>query len=101
MGQRAIRSWISRHSYHSAGQIVKNKKLDHRVIALCESVRQDRNRRFIHATLSTAPGFNRLCVNCIALTEPCPLTNLVFVIAGQAFVKIILGLQALAPENVR
>src|SRR5438105_9424060 len=32
MGQRAIRSWISRHSYHSAGQIVKNKKLDHRVI---------------------------------------------------------------------
>jgi Transposase DDE domain len=33
MGQRAIRSWISRHSYHSAGQIVKNKKLDHRVVA--------------------------------------------------------------------
>ena len=31
MGQRVIRSWISRHSYHSAGQIVKNKKLDHRV----------------------------------------------------------------------
>ena len=31
MGQRAIRSWISRHSYHSAEQIVKNKKLDHRV----------------------------------------------------------------------
>jgi hypothetical protein len=31
MGQRAIRSWISRHSYHSAEQTVKNKKLDHRV----------------------------------------------------------------------
>jgi hypothetical protein len=31
MGQRAIPSWISRHSYHSAEQIVKNKKLDHRV----------------------------------------------------------------------
>jgi putative tryptophan/tyrosine transport system substrate-binding protein len=31
MGQRVIRSWISRHSYHSAGQNVKNKKLDHRV----------------------------------------------------------------------
>src|SRR5712691_92944 len=34
MGQRAIRSWISRHSYPSAGQIVKNKKLDHRDIGL-------------------------------------------------------------------
>ena len=31
MGQRAIRSWTSRHSYHSAEQIVKNKKLEHRV----------------------------------------------------------------------
>jgi hypothetical protein len=31
MGQRAILSWISRHSYHSAEQTVKNKKLDHRV----------------------------------------------------------------------
>src|SRR6266851_9660244 len=31
MGQRAIPSWISRHSYHSAEQTVKNKKLDHRV----------------------------------------------------------------------
>src|SRR2546428_14018059 len=32
MGQRAIPSWISRHSYLSAAQTVKNKKLDHRVI---------------------------------------------------------------------
>jgi len=31
MGQRAIRNWIRRHSYHSAEQAVKNKKLDHRV----------------------------------------------------------------------
>jgi len=31
MGQRAIRNWISRHSYHSAEQTVKNKKLDHRM----------------------------------------------------------------------
>ena len=31
MGQRAIPSWISRHSYLSAAQTVKNKKLDHRV----------------------------------------------------------------------
>jgi len=31
MGQCAIPSWISRHSYHSAEQTVKNKKLDHRV----------------------------------------------------------------------
>jgi uncharacterized protein (DUF433 family) len=31
MGQRAIRNWISRYSYHSAEQTVKNKKLDHRV----------------------------------------------------------------------
>src|SRR5919198_1113723 len=38
MGQRAIRSWISRHSYHSAGQIVKNKKLDHRVYTSSVSV---------------------------------------------------------------
>jgi hypothetical protein len=34
MGQRAIPSWISRHSYHSAEQTVKNKKLDHRVIRI-------------------------------------------------------------------
>src|SRR5712691_5362487 len=32
MGQRAIPSWINRHSYHSAEQTVKNKKLDHRVL---------------------------------------------------------------------
>jgi hypothetical protein len=31
MGQRAIPSWVNRHSYHSAEQTVKNKKLDHRV----------------------------------------------------------------------
>jgi insertion element IS1 protein InsB len=36
MGQRAIPSWINRHSYHSAEQTVKNKKLDHRVKALLE-----------------------------------------------------------------
>src|SRR5215831_40770 len=30
MGQRAIRNWISRHSYHSAEQTV-HKKRDHRV----------------------------------------------------------------------
>src|SRR2546426_5300795 len=34
MGQRAIRSWINRHSYHSPEQNVKDKKLDHRVIGL-------------------------------------------------------------------
>jgi ABC-type branched-subunit amino acid transport system permease subunit len=34
MGQRAIRSWISRHSYHLAGQIIKHKKLEHRVSTL-------------------------------------------------------------------
>jgi len=34
MGQRAIPSWISRHSYLSAAQTVKNKKLDHRVKAV-------------------------------------------------------------------
>ena len=33
MGQRAIRSWINRHSYHSVALTVKNKKLDHRVLA--------------------------------------------------------------------
>jgi hypothetical protein len=27
-------SWISRYSYHSAEQTVKNKKLDHRVITI-------------------------------------------------------------------
>src|SRR5215813_10194751 len=27
-GKRAVWSWIGRHSYHSAGQNVKNKKLD-------------------------------------------------------------------------
>jgi hypothetical protein len=31
MGQCAIPSWINRHSYHSAEQTVKIKKLDHRV----------------------------------------------------------------------
>src|SRR5882724_9186723 len=36
MGQRAIRSWISRHSYHSAEQTVKNKKLEDRVVGLGE-----------------------------------------------------------------
>jgi len=32
MGQRAIRSLISRHSYHAAEQIVKNKKPDFSVV---------------------------------------------------------------------
>jgi hypothetical protein len=40
MGQRVIRSWISRHSYHSAGQNVKNKKLDHRVKVTQARLRQ-------------------------------------------------------------
>src|SRR5262249_30303903 len=31
MGQRAIRNWISRHSYHSVEPTVKNKKLQNRV----------------------------------------------------------------------
>jgi len=31
MGQRAIRNWISRHSYHSVKPTVKNKKLQNRV----------------------------------------------------------------------
>jgi hypothetical protein len=40
MGQRAIRNWISRHSYHSAEQTVKNKKLDHRVVKFESDDRQ-------------------------------------------------------------
>jgi hypothetical protein len=36
MGQRAIPSGISRHSYHPAEQTVKNKKLDYRVIGKYE-----------------------------------------------------------------
>ncbi len=36
MGQRAIPIWISRHSYLSAAQTVKNKKLDHRVNNIVE-----------------------------------------------------------------
>src|SRR6516165_12066914 len=34
MGQRAIRNWISRHSYHSVKPTVKNKKLQNRVPVL-------------------------------------------------------------------
>jgi DNA-binding winged helix-turn-helix (wHTH) protein/tetratricopeptide (TPR) repeat protein len=36
MGQRAIPSWVNRHSYHSAEQTVKNKKLDHRDLSSFE-----------------------------------------------------------------
>jgi len=41
MGQCAIPSWISRHSYHSAEQTVKNKKLDHRVYTKPKGVSPD------------------------------------------------------------
>jgi len=34
MGQRAIPSRISRHSYHPGEQTVKNKNLDYRVIGI-------------------------------------------------------------------
>src|ERR671914_2706014 len=44
MGQRAIRNWISRHSYHSAEQTVKNKKLDHRVLSNLEATREKLER---------------------------------------------------------
>ena len=43
MGQRAISSWIGRHSYHSAEQTVKNKKLDHRVT----DIREDKTTLFL------------------------------------------------------
>ena len=37
MGQRAIRNWISRHSYHSVKPTVKNKKLQNRVAGTVEA----------------------------------------------------------------
>ena len=36
MGQRAIPSRISRHSYHPGEQTVKNKNLDYRVLPIKE-----------------------------------------------------------------
>jgi len=45
MGQRAIRSWINRHSYHSPEQNVKDKKLDHRVRQYVEHFHHERNHQ--------------------------------------------------------
>ena len=36
MGQRAIPSRISRHSYHPGEQTVKNKNLDYRILPIKE-----------------------------------------------------------------
>ena len=62
------------------------------LVAFCEPVDQDRNRRLIHTAVRTAPGFDRLCVRRIPLPEPRPLPNLLLVVAGQAFVKIVVAL---------
>src|SRR6266446_7427135 len=62
------------------------------LVASCKPVDQDGNRRLIHTAVRTAPGFDRLCVRRIPLPEPRPLTNLLLVVAGQAFVKIIVAI---------
>src|SRR5215813_13201663 len=42
--------------------------------------------------MRTDPGCDRFCVRRMPLPEPRPLTNLFLVVAGQAFVKIVVAI---------
>ena len=66
MGQRAIPSGSSRHSYHPGEPTVKNKKLDYRVQGLTQQLTLTINGRFGHmlqsfTLITTDYIFSNIC----------------------------------------